>query len=198
VLIAEFVQTCPLCQRIKPDRRATQGLLQPLPLPTRKWQSIAIDWVLGRPETWRKGVAYDSTLTVVDSATKMIHLLPTQKNCTAVDRAELLLLNVCKYHGLPRSIVSDRDPKLTAQYWLKFCNDPTPVTDPRPQDRTEITALKQTADSGLQTVRALATSKSPSASTTTSSPQSLPPELAQVLEQFEDVFPAQLPLGLPP
>jgi len=122
-LIAEFVQTCPLCHRIKPDRRAKRGLLQPLPLPTRKWQSIAIDCVLGLHKIWRKGVAYDSILTVIDRATKMVHLLPTQKNCTAVDTAELLLLNVFKYHGLPRSIISDRDPQLTSQWWLEFCSD---------------------------------------------------------------------------
>jgi len=45
-LIADFVQTCPFGHRIKPDRRAKQGLLQLLQLQTRKWQSIAIDWDL--------------------------------------------------------------------------------------------------------------------------------------------------------
>ena len=121
-LIGEFARTCPICQRIKPDRRPTQGLLLPLQFPTRKWQSIAIDWVLGLPETWRKGVAYDSILTVVDRATKMVDLLSTQKNCSAVDTSELLLLNVFKYGGLPSRIISNCDPKLAAQWWLEFCN----------------------------------------------------------------------------
>ena len=75
---------------------------------------------------------------------------------------------------------------------------PIPVTDPRPQDRSEIISVKQTKDSGLQSVRALPTSKSPSSSPITPPQQSLPPEFAQVLEHFEDVFPAQLHLGLPP
>ena len=83
-LIAEFVQTCPLCQQIKRDRCTTKGLLQPIPLLKRKWQPIAIDWVLGLHETWRKGFVYDSILTVVDRATKMVHLLPTQTNCSAI------------------------------------------------------------------------------------------------------------------
>ena len=52
----------------------------------------------------------------------MVHLLQTQKNCTAVDRAELLLQKVCKYHGLHWEINSYRDPKLTVQCWLEFCN----------------------------------------------------------------------------
>jgi len=122
-LIAEFVQTCPIRQRIKQDCRGTQGLLQThLPLPTCKWQSLAIDWVLGLPGTWPKGVAYDAILTVVDRDTKTVHLLHTQKNCNAIETAELLLLNVFKCHGLHRSIVSDQDPKLTEQWWLEFCN----------------------------------------------------------------------------
>jgi len=51
-------------------------------------------------ETWSKGVVYDSRLTVVDRDTKVVHLLLTQKNCTAVGTDELVLLNVFKYLGL--------------------------------------------------------------------------------------------------
>jgi len=51
LLIVEFVQTRPLCKRITPNRLATQGLFEHLPL------HIAVDCVLGFHETWREGVA---------------------------------------------------------------------------------------------------------------------------------------------
>ena len=51
----------------------------------------------------------------------MFHPLPTQKTCTAVDTAELLLSKVFLYHELPRSIISYSDPKLTGQWGLEFC-----------------------------------------------------------------------------
>ena len=75
---------------------------------------------------------------------------------------------------------------------------PIPVTDSRSQDRTEITSLKRTADSGLQASRATPTSNSSYATTTATSQSYIPPELAQILDQFEDVFPEHLPLGSPP
>ena len=69
-LVAEFVRVCPTCQHVKPDRRGEQGLLQPLPLPTRKWQSICMDWVLGLPEVTRNGKTFTAVLTVTDRATR--------------------------------------------------------------------------------------------------------------------------------
>jgi len=90
-LIAEFIQTCPPCPRIKPDSCGKQGLLQHTPLHTRKRQSIATDYVLGLPETWLKIVSYNSIVTIFGRATTMVHFFPPQKTCSAVGTAELLL-----------------------------------------------------------------------------------------------------------
>ena len=97
LMIAKFVQTCQLCHRINPDLSATQGLLQPLPLQIRKWQSIAMYSVFRLTETCSNGMAYDLIITVVHRS-KMVHILRTRNNCNAVDDAELLLSNVFKYH----------------------------------------------------------------------------------------------------
>ena len=102
VLITEFVRACRVCQHIKPDRRGEQGLLQPLKLPTRKWQSISLDWVLGLPEVIRNGLIFNAILVVTDRATRMVHLIPTSKNEKAQDTAELLLRNIIRLHGIPR------------------------------------------------------------------------------------------------
>ena len=121
VLITEFVRACRVCQHIKPDRRGEQGLLQPLKLPTRKWQSISLDWVLGLPEVIRNGLIFNAILVVTDRATRMVHLIPTSKNEKAQDTAELLLRNIIRLHGIPRSIVTDRDPRLVSEFWQKLC-----------------------------------------------------------------------------
>ena len=119
--VSDFVKICPACQKAKADRRGTQGLLQPLPLPTRKWQSISMDWVTGVEAVTRKGISYDAILTVTDRATRMVHLIPTTTNECAADTADLMLQNVIKLHGIPRSIMSDRDPRLTSEFWRVLC-----------------------------------------------------------------------------
>ena len=64
---------------------------------------------------------FDMVLVVIDRATRMVHLMATRKNATAESTANLLLNHVFKYHGLPRSIISDRDPRLINAYWSSLC-----------------------------------------------------------------------------
>ena len=52
----------------------------------------------------------DSVLTIVDKATRMVHLVPCRKNITAVATAQLLWNNVVRLHGMPRAIFPDRGP----------------------------------------------------------------------------------------
>ena len=120
-IVAEFVRTCPECQRAKPDRRGEQGELHPLPLPTRKWQSISMDWVVALPSVMRNGQIFDAVLTVTDRATRMVHLIPTNAHATSEITAELLLWHVFRLHGLPRSFISDRDPRLCSEIWALLC-----------------------------------------------------------------------------
>ena len=121
-LIEEFVRTFPVCQKAKADRRGTQGTIKPLPLPIRKWQSISMDWVVGLPDLFRHGVLHNAVLTVTDRATRIVPLIPTSSHGQATDTAILLLLNVTRLHGLPRSIVSDRDTKMTSAFYAELCN----------------------------------------------------------------------------
>ena len=54
---------------------------------------------------------------VVDCLTKMAHFIPTRKTVTTPQAADLLITHIFRLHGLPRSIVSDRDVKFTSQFW---------------------------------------------------------------------------------
>ncbi len=116
--VEHFVSHCPTCQMHKP-LPYTQGKLTPLQIPQARWESISIDLITDLPRTLK---GHDSILTVVDRMSKMSHFIPTVKTCTAETVAQLLMDHVFTKHGLPRSIISDRDPrfatsKFSQQLW---------------------------------------------------------------------------------
>ena len=88
----------------------------PLPLPTRKWEHVAIDFVTGMPED--QGM--NAIMTVVDKATKMAHFIPCSDTITAKGTAQLYWQHVGKLHGIPAVIISDRDPRFTSRYWREL------------------------------------------------------------------------------
>ena len=62
----------------------------------------------------------DTILTIVDKATRMVHLVPCRKNITAVATAQLLWQHIVRLHGVPRCIYSDRGPQFTADSWREL------------------------------------------------------------------------------
>jgi hypothetical protein len=112
--VRDYVSTCPSCSRSKATNRRSPGLLQPLPIPIRKWEQITLDLITQLPPTTS---GYDAILTVVDKASKMIHVVPTHSNVDAPGVARLVFDNVIRLHGFPRSIVSDRDKRFTSNFW---------------------------------------------------------------------------------
>jgi hypothetical protein len=109
-----FVRSCDMCQRQKGAARSGNGLLMPLEIPDRSWSSVSMDFVTGLPLTAR---GHDAILTVVDRFSKMTHVIPTRKTATAQDTASLFFSWIYRLHGLPRDIVSDRDPQFTSDFW---------------------------------------------------------------------------------
>ena len=112
--IREFVRTCDACQRNKPRNKRSAGLLQPLPLPEKRWEQVTMDLITSLPKT-KDG--FDAIFVVVDRLSKMIHCIPTQTTVDAPGLAKLFFDNVFKHHGLPSVIVSDRDPRFTGLFW---------------------------------------------------------------------------------
>ena len=76
----EFVESCPTCQLEKTNHTLQKGNLQSLTLPKVKWSEASIDFIMDLPAV---GDAEDSIMTVVDCATKMVHLIPCKKTTTA-------------------------------------------------------------------------------------------------------------------
>ena len=114
--VATFISQCLTCQQAKHLHTHPQGLLQPLPIPAGAWQDISLDFIEGLP----KSEGYSVILVVVDRFTKYAHFLPLKHPYTAISVARLLFDTVVKLHGLPRSMVSDRDKVFTSHVWKEL------------------------------------------------------------------------------
>ena len=112
--VERYVRTCEECQRNKASNQKPSGLLQPLEIPTQRWERVSMDFVTHLPKTPRH---FDALMVVVDYLTKMLILVPTYSSATAVDTARFFVDAVVRRHGLPRAIVSDRDTKFTSTFW---------------------------------------------------------------------------------
>ena len=116
--VATYVNNCEMCVRNKAPTRKPAGLLQPLPIPGRPWESIGMDFITHLPQT---KAGHTAIYVIIDRLTKLTHIVPTTDNATAPDVAEMFIDTVVKHHGLPRNIVSDRDAKFTSKFWEAFC-----------------------------------------------------------------------------
>ena len=115
--VREFVEACPTCQLEKTDHTMKKGSLQSLAIPEAKWQEVSIDFVTDLPTT---SSGEDSIMTVVDRATKMVHLIPCQKTTTAGEAARLYWQHVVRIHGVPRAIHTDRGAQFVGKWWREI------------------------------------------------------------------------------
>ena len=114
--VSKYVGSCDTCARNKVVRHAPYGLLSPLPIPSRPWSSVSLDRITDLPPSHY----HDAILVVVDLLTKAAHFIPTTKSMAAPDVASLFLRHVVRAHGLPDTLVSDRDPVFTSHFWRRL------------------------------------------------------------------------------
>ncbi|KAJ9520826.1 hypothetical protein QJQ45_014026 [Haematococcus lacustris] len=115
--VKSYVRSCHSCQVNKSSAKKPAGLLQPLPIPERPWDSVSMDLIVKLLASGPN--KYDSILVFVDRLTKMVHLVKTWESITATQYAKLFLENVFRLHGMPRSVVSDRGPQFHNRFWAE-------------------------------------------------------------------------------
>lgn len=112
----QFIQACTVCQLNKTENVKSPGLIQPLEIPTRVWEDISMDFIEALPLAHGKSVI----MVVVDRLSKYARFMALSHPYSAASVGQLFLTNVYKLHGMPKSIVSDRDPVFTSIFWQEL------------------------------------------------------------------------------
>ena len=97
----------------KKIRTHIAGLLQPFPIPKQKWDNILMDFITGLPKYLGKDCIY----VVVYRMTKFVHFFAVTSSFSAAQVADLFFREIFRLHGLPKSIVSDRDGRFMSAFW---------------------------------------------------------------------------------
>ncbi|KAJ9159761.1 hypothetical protein P3X46_025240, partial [Hevea brasiliensis] len=100
-------------EQVKAEHQVPTGLLHPLPVPEWKWERITMDFIMGLPKTQK---SHDAVWVIVDRLTKSDHFLPVRMDYSLDRLARLYIDEIVRLHGVPVSIVSDRDPRFTSRF----------------------------------------------------------------------------------
>ena len=111
--VVKFVVKCLNCQQVKIEHQRPGGLLQPLPIADWKWEHVTMDFVTGLPRSQR---GHDAVWVVVDRLTKTAHFLPIRVTDNVDTLSRLYIREIVRLHGVPISIVLDRDPRFTSRF----------------------------------------------------------------------------------
>ena len=115
--IVEYVSKCLTCQQVKAKHQVLFGLLNLIPIPQWKWDNITMDFVSGFSLTQRK---HDSVWVIIDGLTKSAHFKLVRLNYSIDRLVELYVNEIVRLHGIPLSIVYDRDPRFTSRFWKEI------------------------------------------------------------------------------
>jgi hypothetical protein len=110
-------QRCIVCNKAEHDRKRGAAL-QPLGIPEFPWEIVGISYVTDLPKSGTNG--YTSIFLMVCHLKKMAHFVPCHKEITAEESADLFIDHCYRLHGVPKVIVSDKDPKFIGKFWQTF------------------------------------------------------------------------------
>ncbi|GJT46751.1 putative reverse transcriptase domain-containing protein [Tanacetum coccineum] len=113
-IIAEYVGKCLTCSRVKAECQKPSGLLIQPEIPTWKWERITMDFVTKLPKT---SSGHDTIWVIVDRLTKSAHFIPTKATDSMETLTRLYIKEIVLRHGVPISIISDRDSHFTSSFW---------------------------------------------------------------------------------
>jgi hypothetical protein len=112
------VAECDVCQCNKGETVKSPGTLHPLPIPHGIWWDISMDFIVGLPKSDNKSII----MVAIDRLSKYAHFCALQHPFTTSIVAQIFMDQVFKLHGMLCSIVSDRDPTFTNNFWQELFN----------------------------------------------------------------------------
>ncbi|GJT19478.1 putative reverse transcriptase domain-containing protein [Tanacetum coccineum] len=115
--IATYVSKCLTCARVKAEHQRPSGLLVQPAIPEWKWDNIMMDFITKLPKSSQ---GFDTIWVIVDRLTKSAHFLPIRENDPLDKLARLYLNRIVARHGIPVSIICDRDGRFTSNFWKSF------------------------------------------------------------------------------
>jgi transposase InsO family protein len=118
--VTSYCKHCASCQRNKHSRNATQGYLNPIELPPRRFHTISVDFVTGLPSSRRGN---NAIFTITDKLSKLARLVAMkfgESSSGAEQVARLFVDHWWRSHGTPAKIISDRDTRFTSKFWEEF------------------------------------------------------------------------------
>jgi hypothetical protein len=118
--VARYVEKCLTCLRVKAEHQRPHGKLQPLEIPVWKWEHITMDLITKLPRTPRN---FDAIWVIVDRLTKSAHFIAMRESSSAEKLADIYVREIVARHGVPVTVISDRDVRFTSRFWGKFHED---------------------------------------------------------------------------
>ncbi|MBW0578393.1 hypothetical protein O181_118108 [Austropuccinia psidii MF-1] len=116
--LIEYINTFEICQKANRKHGKKYGLLQHIDKPKHPWETIKMDWVTGLVPGGKEN--FNACLIIVDRFSKSMRCLPCHKEDTAMDNSLLFWNNIISTCGVPKIIISDRDPKFTSEFWTNL------------------------------------------------------------------------------
>ena len=115
--VGDFVRRCLTCQQVKAEHQKPSGLLQPLEVAEWKWEHVTMDFVTHLPRTLQR---HEAVWVIVDRLTKSAHFLAVRMTIALERFCRLYIREIVRLHGVPVSIVLDRDPRFMVHFWKSF------------------------------------------------------------------------------
>ncbi|GKC80747.1 putative reverse transcriptase domain-containing protein [Tanacetum coccineum] len=115
--IATYVSKCLACAKVKAERQRPSGLLVQPAIPEWKWDNIMMDFITKLPKSSQ---GFDTIWVIVDRLKKYGHVLPIRENDPLDKMTRLYLNRIVARHGIPVSIIRDRDGRFTSNFWKSF------------------------------------------------------------------------------
>ena len=113
--VGKHILRCEVCMRAKLTFH--KGEYRPLPVASHPWEHVSMDFIVALPRTIR---GKDAIMVVVDRFSKMAHFIPCHKTSDAKHISKLYFEEIIRLHGIPQSIVSDRDSKFLSTFWTSL------------------------------------------------------------------------------